>query len=93
MSRKKCFRKKKIEYPIIQGTLTDDSLTKICNTGVYKTTFNLNCIESQKEIPCVFWSNLIPILKGEMVIVEGFMSKKCFICKDVKKINVPYSFN
>ena len=90
--KRKFFYRNKPQYPIIQGNLADDSLTELCKTGLYKTTFSLVELNSGKTIPCVYWSKLIPVLKGELVVIKGFMANDCIICKDVKKINVPYSF-
>ena len=90
--KRKFFYRSKPQYPIIQGNLAEDSTTELCKTGLYKTAFNLIELNTKKEIPCVYWCKLIPILKGELVIAQGFMSNECFICKDVKKINVPYNF-
>ena len=93
MSKKrKFFYRRKPQYPIIQGNLADDSLTELCKTGLYKTTFNLIELNTNKNFTCVCWSKLIPILKGDLVVAQGFISNDCFICKSVTKIKAPYSF-
>lgn len=90
--KRKFFYRNKPQYPVIQGNLADDSVTELCSTGLHKTTFNLIRLDTGNVIPCVLWAYMKPILKGQLVAAEGFLSHECFICKDVKKINVPYSF-
>jgi len=94
MARKrKFFYRKKPQYPVIQGNLAEDSKTEFCKTGIYKTTFNIITLQTNKEIPCVYWSNFQPIKKGQLVIIEGFKKNDCFICKKVTLINIPYNFD
>lgn len=92
MARKKFRYKSKPTFPVIQGNLAADSSTQLCSTGEYKTTFDLISLTSGKIIPCVYWSKLETIEKGQLVVISGFLSHECLICKSVKKIDVPYNF-
>jgi len=90
--RKKKRHYKKAEYPILQGNIVEDSVTETCSTGKFKTTFNIITLQTNKEVPCVYWSNFQTIKKGQLVILEGFKKNDCFICKKVTMIDTPYNF-
>lgn len=86
---------KKFIYPMVQGHLKEDSETKICGTGRYKTTLTIIQLNTGKEFLCVYWSNLTPIKKGELVLAKGLHSAKdarLFFCTSVHKIPYPYDF-
>ncbi len=93
MAKKKIrFKKPKPNFPTIQGNLANDTVTQLCKTGLYKTTFDLIGLNTGKIYPCVFWSNLEKIEKGQLVIIAGFKSNDCIICKDIKKIKTPIKY-
>lgn len=92
MAGRKFKFKSKPTFPVIQGNLAADSLCELCSTGLYKTTFDLISLTTGKIIPCVYWSKLDTFKKGQLVIIEGFMNNNTIICKDIKKIDVPYRF-
>lgn len=93
MGQRKYGYKSKSSFPVIQGNLAADSLCELCKTGLYKTTFDLISLISGKIIPCVYWSKLDTIKKGQLVVISGFLSNNCLICEDVKKIDTPYKFD
>lgn len=91
--KRKRYHKEKKHYPILQGHLVDTSKTELCSTERHKTSFDVVDIITKKIIPCVYWGFLKdPIEKGQLVILEGISKNECFICFDVKKIDVPYVF-
>ena len=92
MSRDYKKQNKRKELPVIQGNLVEDSITELCSTQRYKTTFDLTAINSGKLFHCVYWGYLNKIKKGQLVVISGFNRDDSIICDDVKQINSPYKF-